>query len=260
MKKIYIGTIVTLALIITVNIGLFYGHRKVLPMFLEWNERESSNVCNITSCGCPNYDAALGGPYVAPGPSKLHEVVPMSILKEHVVLDSVEGLRHLDHSSLSRYYQCKSSVNSNGKLEKIHWCKKRKFMITNLSLVALVSFHGSGNTWLRYLLEQSTGVFTGSVYCDQILKANFPGESVVSGNVIAVKTHHANSRSLPKDVQFTLRKEVYDKAIVLVRNPFDALLSEANRRWNSNPTINNHIGLASEANFIGMINFVYLFV
>ncbi|KAK4293256.1 hypothetical protein Pmani_034036 [Petrolisthes manimaculis] len=32
--------------------------------------------------------------------------------------------------------------------------------------VRLVSFPGSGNTWLRYLVESATGVFTGAVYND----------------------------------------------------------------------------------------------
>lgn len=30
--------------------------------------------------------------------------------------------------------------------------------------VALASFEGSGNTWLRFLLEGMTGVFTGDIY------------------------------------------------------------------------------------------------
>ena len=31
---------------------------------------------------------------------------------------------------------------------------------------ALASFPGSGNTWLRFLIESATGVFTGSRYKD----------------------------------------------------------------------------------------------
>jgi hypothetical protein len=34
-------------------------------------------------------------------------------------------------------------------------------------MTALVSFPGSGNTWVRYLLETASGVFTGSVYIDR---------------------------------------------------------------------------------------------
>ena len=32
--------------------------------------------------------------------------------------------------------------------------------------VSLASYPGSGNTWVRLLIEQATGVFTGSVYVD----------------------------------------------------------------------------------------------
>jgi hypothetical protein len=42
--------------------------------------------------------------------------------------------------------------------------------------IALASFPGSGNTWLRYLLQQATGIYTGSVYKDYgLLKSGFPG-------------------------------------------------------------------------------------
>ena len=34
----------------------------------------------------------------------------------------------------------------------------------------LISFPGSGNTWIRYLIEGATGIFTGSVYTDQELE------------------------------------------------------------------------------------------
>ncbi len=32
--------------------------------------------------------------------------------------------------------------------------------------MALASYPGSGNTWVRYLLEAASGVFTGSRYKD----------------------------------------------------------------------------------------------
>ena len=47
-----------------------------------------------------------------------------------------------------------------------------RFLEVNKSrpAVALASFPGSGVTWLRYLLEQVSGVFTGSTRCDASLK------------------------------------------------------------------------------------------
>ena len=38
-----------------------------------------------------------------------------------------------------------------------------------LPLVALASFPNSGNTWIRYLIEGITGIFTGSLYRDESL-------------------------------------------------------------------------------------------
>ena len=68
-----------------------------------------------------------------------------------------------------------------------------KFMNQTLRLpVALASFPGSGNTWVRGLLEQTTGICTGSVYCDTSLRRSggFIGESIRSGAVLVTKTHY----------------------------------------------------------------------
>ena len=47
--------------------------------------------------------------------------------------------------------------------------------------VSLISFPGSGNTWVRGLLEQVTGVSIGSVYCDMgLLEKRVAGESITS--------------------------------------------------------------------------------
>ena len=39
----------------------------------------------------------------------------------------------------------------------------------NLNIVGLSSYPSSGNTWLRYLIEGTTGYFTGSMYNDVTL-------------------------------------------------------------------------------------------
>ena len=187
-----------------------------------------------------------------PVPSELNELVPMKILKKNVNLDKEKGLRYLDHASLSRYYLCEPSklllLPQANYTEK--QCRERTFLNQQSPIVALISFHGSGNTWVRHLVEQATGVFTGSIYCDPGLKTAFPGESVVSGNVIIIKTHRSDSVELPGDIRMFTGKVYYDKAILIVRNPYDALVSEANRRWNSKLSFNHHIGLADETAFI----------
>lgn len=85
---------------------------------------------------------------------------------------------------------------------------------------ALASFPRSGNTWLRYLIELATGASSGSVYDDRILPRGRDG--------IVIKTH-------------LLNRNEFDRAIHLVRDPFDAIESyfhwkrdvqgDANAQW-----------------------------
>jgi hypothetical protein len=69
---------------------------------------------------------------------------------------------------------------------------------------ALASFPRSGNTWLRFLIENATGARSGSVYTDRILPRN--GEGVV------IKTHELDSAQ-------------YTRAVHVVRHPLDAIES-----------------------------------
>lgn len=117
------------------------------------------------------------------------------------------------------YAQCMARVKkySHSKTAKDNGCHfidgKRR------GITALASFPGSGNTWVRTLLEKATGVCTGSYACDMSLRyAGFTGEGIQSSNVIVVKTHEGK----PHWGKF-------DSAIVLVRNPLDAIVSDWNR-------------------------------
>ena len=84
------------------------------------------------------------------------------------------------------------------------------------------------------------GYLTGSVYYTKYLKAGcFPGESIQTGEVIAIKTHRFGPRS-----QF-----LYDRAILLMRQPTGSILSEVNRQLSgknqtgkADPRIFNHPG------------------
>lgn len=209
--------------------------------------------CNCTGSLSSSQDyhyAATVEPQLLP--RQEDDLVPMKVLKEKIDFSEKDGLKYLDHVSLSRYYLCKPSrmlLLPNNALSD-QQCNKRKFLDLPSPVVALVSFHGSGNTWVRHLMEQATGVFTGSIYCDPGLKVAFPGESVVSGNVIVTKTHRSDSMELPGDIATYTGKRIYDKAILLVRNPYDALVSEANRRWNSKHSVNDHLGVAAESAFV----------
>merc|ERR1719431_872046 len=64
--------------------------------------------------------------------------------------------------------------------------------VSSLPVRALVSYPGSGNTWVRYLVEGATGIYTGSIFNDKsILRAGHAGEGrdYKDGSTILQKTH-----------------------------------------------------------------------
>jgi hypothetical protein len=110
----------------------------------------------------------------------------------------------------------------------------------------LYSFPGSGNTWCRQLIEYSTGIYTGSLYDDQSLLRTLPGEAFCNQRVSVVKAHpdythalklfpryskkgkdHGNSQAKCLKGNITSN---FHRAIVLVRNPYDAIWSDYLRR------------------------------
>ena len=100
-------------------------------------------------------------------------------------------------------------------------CKQKSFKSSG-PVVALVSYPGSGNSWVRQLLESATGIYTGAVYCDPAyVEAEMIGEGVQTNNVLAIKLHQE-----PFDANQFLDNE---KAIYIVRSPFGAILAENNR-------------------------------
>ena len=117
--------------------------------------------------------------------------------------------------------------------------------------VALASYPGSGNTWLRGLLETATGICTGFEFCDISMRVKgFAGENIVSGAVSVVKTHgfpHWKANNKHSGVHF-------DSAVVLVRNPLDAFVAEWNRRVANNfrgktVSFTSHVKSAGEEMF-----------
>ena len=113
-------------------------------------------------------------------------------------------------------------------------CTEMRFREDNGKRIALASFPGSGSTWSRTLLEQATGIYTGAIYCDKNLKREgFIGEFITSGNVIAIKTHQHLINTSKLDRKHSL---VFDGAIFIVRNVFDAILSERKRSLSKNHT------------------------
>ena len=220
-------------------------------------------VQTAAECYCPcdhsDKNSTISAPTIA---TTEKTYIPLEEIRKLVDMNAVEGLEYLDEVSLNRYHDCTphenphdhlASCGSQKSCTKPRCYKTLKFLNRTKPVTALVSFPGSGNTWMRYLIEQATGVFTGSVYCDRGLKVVHPGEHIVTGNVIVVKTHQAEATLVPIS-QEMFGKTHYNQAIFIIRNPYDALLSEANRRWGGY----GHTGLASEKNFIGKYNDIQL--
>ena len=126
------------------------------------------------------------------------------------------------HCSGLKIYKFHSDYNANIWVPKqFHNCKKMSFRDSGIPTL-LVSYPGSGNSWVRQLLEATTGIYTGSDRdCDvDYVEAGMLGEGIVSDNVIAVKFHLG---PLPKNWTF-------EKIIYLIRNPYDTLVAEYKRR------------------------------
>ena len=96
------------------------------------------------------------------------------------------------------------------------------------SPVMLSSAEGSGNTWLRGLLEKATGVCTGFRWCDAAMRAHgFVGEGVASGKVLVVKTHESIPRW--RDGNLKGDPKLYDSAVFILRNPAWSMIAERHR-------------------------------
>ncbi|XP_066507784.1 sialate:O-sulfotransferase 1 isoform X2 [Hoplias malabaricus] len=116
-------------------------------------------------------------------------------------------------------------------------CKERSFLPErSSSLTALSSFPGAGNTWVRHLIELATGYYTGSYYFDgSLYNKGFKGEKDYwrSGRTICVKTHESGQREI----------EMFDSAVLLMRNPYRCLVAEFNRKCAG------HLGYAADTHW-----------
>lgn len=92
--------------------------------------------------------------------------------------------------------------------------------------VLLASYPRSGNSYLRKLLEKHTGIVTGSdsrsnrKLSASLLRFGFQGEGIVDSSVWIVKSHYPERIGA---FVFTVQRSV-----LLVRNPFDTILSYFN--------------------------------
>ena len=137
----------------------------------------------------------------------------------------------------------KCSKNGGGLHIPMHFqtCKNMTFKKDGDS-VAFISPPGSGNSWIRQLLETTTGIYTGSRYCDPsyVHIAGMMGEGINTNNVLVVKNHDPPQNwNLP------------DKILFVVRNPFDAYVAEWNRYSLQKKSLEAHTGIVSHMEHSG---------
>ena len=164
----------------------------------------------------------------------------------------LEFLSKSDTMHLKRCGQMTSESQSGVKIEQ-STCTFLPYK--DRTPVALSSPPGSGNTWLRGLLERATGVCTGYGLCDTEMRARgFLGEQIVSGKVLVVKTHNSIPQWVGERVRVSWEGS-YGSAVLLIRNPVQAVIAEWNRimtlemKKNGTQTNGSHINVVSEAIF-----------
>ncbi|XP_068216403.1 sialate:O-sulfotransferase 1-like [Palaemon carinicauda] len=99
----------------------------------------------------------------------------------------------------------------------------------NIDAAWLLSYPRSGNTWSRYLIESSTGIYTGTIYKSQSIKrlGRIGTADRIEGiNTIVVKTHSE------KDLQGS-----HSKTIIIMRNPARSIISYWNYKSNRGSTL-----------------------
>ncbi|XP_045185358.2 WSCD family member CG9164-like [Mercenaria mercenaria] len=93
-------------------------------------------------------------------------------------------------------------------------------------LTALASFPGSGNSLTREILEQVTGIYTGSIYPDKLAKFTGSHRCPTDGSVFIVKTHSRNVTATRRGC----KSMTYSRVIYILRNQFDSVIAEFNRQ------------------------------
>ena len=166
-------------------------------------------------------------------------------------------LNYLAEADRAIYSKCIHKITSMLRIPEQQLGCKCAFRDSNKSrLVALVSLPGSGNTWVRGLLQKVTGLCTGSIYCDKSLRAEgFCGEGIRTSVSIVVKTHDTVIQWAGVKYSTLINRPVYDAAIFVVRDPYKAAVAEWNReksrKFAANQTGSMHVKYISYPELFG---------
>ena len=110
------------------------------------------------------------------------------------------------------FWYCIHKALSLAKNNNIKWCSGNTLRVRDPPgpLIGLFSYPGSGNTWLRFLIQKTTGYVTGHAHglskedldkytvlnYDTFFHHGFPGEVIFDGSAIVVKSHLTLQRTL----------------------------------------------------------------
>lgn len=112
----------------------------------------------------------------------------------------------------------------------------------------LLSLPGSGNTWVRLLIELSTGYYTGAIYDDLSLQPTLKGEKTCGRRTVAVKAHPLDVEVIPHLQEIKIPGHKYKKkcskgsitgfkrVILLVREPYASILADSQQGLTLNHT------------------------
>ena len=191
----------------------------------------------------------LGKDNAVPPPKPKIDRFSAQPIDSSLAMPLIKGTEHFDIFVRQKYLRCKTMIKRN---TDVAYGKCRNFtnmhFINGSRLVAMPSFPGSGSTWARTALEQATGIYTGSVYCDRGLKSKgFAGEWVVSANVLTIKTHFPSRKLFPEAKEFRDPNKYKDitAVILLVRNPLESFIS----KWNFLQTRGSHVAITAPDHF-----------
>ena len=139
----------------------------------------------------------------------------------------------LSDSELAEMKRCEKSVRTRDHYMGQINDSDCKFLPKSDRLpVALISAQGSGNTWTRGLLEKATGICTGFIYCDSVMRAHgYVGERIKSGKVLVVKTHSPVPKWKGEQHEnVTPADASYASAVFILRDPAKSVVAEWNRK------------------------------
>jgi len=123
-----------------------------------------------------------------------------------------------------------------------HFTYKYQTLADPKAFTLLVSFPGSGNTFIRSVIEEGTRVYTGSMYRDKALKDTYHFEGELADpwtahpTMSVIKSHFPTYHNIFGPVNHKVSGAIY-----ILRSPWDAMYSEFNRQFAGN----SHVGLAS---------------